>query len=35
VSGDDVALAWIGVAVAVVGAPLGWLIGRRSQARRA
>jgi ribosomal protein L37E len=35
VSGDDVALAGIGVAVAVVGAPLGWLIGRRSQARRA
>ena len=34
VSGDDMMLSWIGAAVAVIGAPLGWLIGRRSQARR-
>lgn len=32
VSGDDLALGWTGLAIAIVGAPLGWLVGRRSQA---
>ena len=34
VSGDDSLLSWIGAAVAVIGAPIGWLIGRRSRTRR-
>ena len=32
VSGDDPILPWVGLAVAVIGAPIGWLVGRRSQA---
>ncbi|MEO8511136.1 MAG: hypothetical protein ABI534_07815 [Chloroflexota bacterium] len=35
VNGGDMILGWIGVALAVIGAPIGWLIGRRSQDRRA
>jgi hypothetical protein len=30
VSGDDALVAWAGVGLAIIGAPIGWLIGRRS-----
>lgn len=33
VSGDDLLTGWIGAAIAVLGAPIGWLLGRRSQRR--
>jgi hypothetical protein len=32
VSGDDPLVPWIGLAIVVIGAPLGWLIGQRSRA---